>query len=101
MMKVVVVCICHFEATPPTTLRCPRTHLVVHSVHFVDSDDELFDSQQVDHAGVLAGLSLHRTDLLVSLLNGNGVAIVGGDHQHANVGLDGAGNHVLDEIPVA
>ena len=70
------------------------------SVHLVDSDDELLDSQQVDQAGVLAGLALHLSGLVVALLDGGGEVTVGGDHQQAHVGLGGAGNHVLDEIPV-
>jgi hypothetical protein len=35
-------------------------------VHLVDADDQLLDTQQVDQAGVLAGLALDLTGLCVS-----------------------------------
>ena len=70
-------------------------------VHLVDSNDELLDAQQVDQARVLAGLALHLAGLVVALLDGGGEVTVGGHHEQAHVGLGGAGNHVLDEIPVA
>ena len=70
------------------------------AVHLVDADDELLDAEKVDEAGVLAGLALDLTGLVVALLDGGGEVTVGGDHEEGDVSLRGAGDHVLDEIAV-
>jgi hypothetical protein len=68
------------------------------TVHLVDSDKELLDSEQVDEDGVLTGLSLDFTGLRVTLGNGGGKVTIGWDHQKSDIGLGGTGDHVLDEI---
>mmetsp|Transcript_12824 Transcript_12824/g.36793 ORF Transcript_12824/g.36793 Transcript_12824/m.36793 type:complete len:488 (+) Transcript_12824:124-1587(+) len=70
-------------------------------VHLVDTHDELLDSEEVDQTGVLAGLSLDLSGLVVTLLDGGGEVSVGRNHQEAHIGLGGTGNHVLNEIPVS
>jgi len=70
-------------------------------VHLVDTDDELLDTEEVDEAGVLAGLALNFSSLVVTLLDGGGEVTVSGNHEEAHISLGGTGNHVLDEIPVA
>jgi len=64
-------------------------------------DDELLDAEKVDEARVLARLALHLTGLVVALLDGGGEVTVGGDHEQGDIGLRGAGDHVLDEVAVA
>jgi len=49
---------------------------------------------------VLSGLALDFSGLGVALGNGGGEVTVGWDHQQGDVGLGGAGDHVLDEITV-
>mmetsp|Transcript_7898 Transcript_7898/g.21071 ORF Transcript_7898/g.21071 Transcript_7898/m.21071 type:complete len:416 (+) Transcript_7898:1508-2755(+) len=71
------------------------------AVHLVHANDQLLHTQQVDEAGVLAGLALHLAGLVVALLDGGGEVTVGGHHEQAHISLGSAGNHVLDEIPVA
>ena len=63
-------------------------------VHLVDAHDELLDPEGVGEEGVLAGLAV---------LGDAGLELAGagGDDEDAAVGLRGAGDHVLDEIPVA
>ena len=70
------------------------------AIHLVDTDDELLDAEQVEKAGVLAGLALDFTSLVVTLLDGDGEVTIGRDHEEGDIGLRGAGNHVLDEIAV-
>jgi len=91
----------NYKLLPPLPHR--PTHLVACSVtvHLVHTDDQLLHTQQVDQAGVLAGLALHLTGLVVTLLDGGSEVTVGGHHEQAHIGLGSAGNHVLDEIPVA
>jgi hypothetical protein len=63
-------------------------------VHLVAADDHLPDAEGEGEESVLSGLSfLGDTSLELSL--------GGGDHEDGAVGLGGAGNHVLDEVPVA
>jgi len=63
-------------------------------VHLVDTDDELLDSEGVSEESVLTGLSV---------LGNTGFELTstGGDDEHTAIGLGGASDHVLDEIPVA
>merc|ERR1719220_314908 len=63
-------------------------------VHLVDAHDELLDPEGVGEEGELAGLAV---------LGDAGLELTGagGDDEDAAVGLRGAGDHVLDEIPVA
>merc|ERR1719272_867152 len=70
------------------------------NVHLVDTDDQMLHSEQVNQAGVLAGLALDLTELVVTLLDGGGEVTIGGDHEQSDVSLSGAGDHVLDKIPV-
>merc|ERR1711959_849078 len=70
-------------------------------IHLVDTDDELLDTQQVDEASVLAGLALHDTLLVVSLLDSGGEVTIGGHHQDTDISLCCSGNHVLDEVTMA
>jgi len=69
-------------------------------IHLVDSDHDLLDSEELDEAGVLAGLALDLTGLVVTLLDGGGEVTVSWDHEDTDISLGGAGNHVLDEITV-
>jgi len=75
-----------------------ETSLAVRSgrggVHLVDTDDELLDSEGVSEESVLTGLSV---------LGDTGFKLTstGGDDEHTAIGLGGASDHVLDEIPVA
>merc|ERR1719460_2127313 len=71
-------------------------------VHLVDADDDLLDAEQVDEARVLTGLALDLTGGTVAL--GDGLleaTLVGGDHEKSDIGLTGAGDHVLDEVTMA
>mmetsp|Transcript_16114 Transcript_16114/g.34287 ORF Transcript_16114/g.34287 Transcript_16114/m.34287 type:complete len:332 (+) Transcript_16114:985-1980(+) len=70
-------------------------------IHLVDTDDQLLHAEQVNQARVLAGLALHLAGLMVALLDGGSEVTVGGDHEQSDIGLGRAGDHVLDEIPVA
>jgi len=49
---------------------------------------------------VLAGLALDLTGLGVALGDRGGEVTVGRDHEDADVGLRGTGDHVLDEVTV-
>ena len=69
-------------------------------IHLVDSNHDLLDSEELDEAGVLAGLALDLTGLVVTLLDGGGEVTVSRDHEHTDIGLGGTGNHVLDEVTV-
>merc|ERR1711939_907571 len=70
-------------------------------VHLVHADDELLDAKKIDETSVLAGLALHLTGLVVTLLDGNHEVTIGRNHEHADIGLGRTGNHILDEITVA
>jgi len=70
-------------------------------VHLVDTNEELLDTKKVDKTGVLAGLALNVTSLVVTLLDSGGEVTIGGNHKKSNIGLGGTGNHVLDEITMA
>lgn len=68
------------------------------TIHLVDSDEELLDSEQVNEDGMLTGLSLDFTGLRVTLGNGCGEVTIGWHHQKSNIGLGGSSDHVLNEI---
>jgi len=70
-------------------------------IHLVDADNQLLDAQKLEEKGVLAGLSLDDTLLVVTLGNGGDEVTVSGDHNDGNIGLGGTGDHVLDEILVS
>jgi len=70
------------------------------AVHLVNTNEELLDAQKVNEDGVLSGLALDFTSLGVALGDGGGEVTVGWDHQQGNVGLRGAGDHVLDKVTV-
>ena len=72
-----------------------ETGLVIeNSVHLVDSNDHLLNSEGVGEQGVLAGLAL---------LGDGGLELSrgGGDNKHGHVGLGGARDHVLDKVAVS
>jgi len=50
---------------------------------------------------MLASLALDLTGLVVTLLDGGGEVTVGRHHQDSDIGLGGAGNHVLNKVTVA
>lgn len=63
-------------------------------VHFVNSDDEVSDSQSKGQKSVLSGLSFGRN-------SGLELGWSGGDDQNGYIGLRSTGNHVFDEISVS
>ena len=63
--------------------------------HLVDANDELLAAEQVDEQGVLAGLALDLTGLVVALGDGGGEVTVGGDHEKGDIGLGGTGDPVV------
>jgi hypothetical protein len=71
------------------------------AIHLVYTDDELLDTEQVDEDGVLAGLSLNFSGLVVSTSNGGGEVTVSRNHQKGYVCLRGTGQHVLDEVTMS
>mmetsp|Transcript_107546 Transcript_107546/g.269790 ORF Transcript_107546/g.269790 Transcript_107546/m.269790 type:complete len:456 (-) Transcript_107546:255-1622(-) len=71
------------------------------AIHLVHTDADLLDTQQVDESGVLAGLALDLTGLVVALRNGRGEIAISGDHDERNIRLRGPSDHVLDEITMA
>jgi hypothetical protein len=71
------------------------------TVHLVDSDKELFDSEQVDEDGVLTSLSLNFTCLVVSSGEGSGKVTVSRNHQKSNISLGSSGKHVLDKVTMS
>lgn len=71
------------------------------TVHLVDTNDELLDTQQVEEAGMLASLTLHLSGLVVTLGNGGDKVTIGGNHEKSNISLGGTSDHVLDEITMA
>jgi len=71
-------------------------------IHFVDADDELFNTEKVDQAGVLTSLTLNFSGLVIALSDGGLKATnVRRNHEKSNICLGSTGDHVLDEIPVA
>ena len=70
-------------------------------VHLVNSNNELLDSEEVDKTGVLAGLSLNLSSLVVSLLDSSGEVTISWNHEEAHIGLSSSGNHILNEISVS
>jgi len=68
------------------------------AVHLVDTNNELFDTQQVDQTGVLTSLSLDNTLLVVTSGNSGGKVTVRRNHEKSNIGLRSTRNHVLDEV---
>ena len=87
----------HVEIYHLTISPSLKTHLAIRSgrggVHLVDTDDELLNSESVSEESVLAGLSI---------LGDTGFELTstGGDDEHTAIGLGGASDHVLDEIPL-
>ncbi len=69
-------------------------------IHLVDSNDELLDTEKVNQTGVLAGLTLDLSSLVVTLLDGGGEITISGNHEEAHISLSGTGNHILNEISV-
>lgn len=63
------------------------------SVHLVQADNHLLDSQSVRQQCVLAGLTILGDTSLETTRGGV-------DNEHGAVGLRGTGNHVLDEVTV-
>jgi hypothetical protein len=57
------------------------------TVHLVDTNHELLDTEQVDEHRVLAGLALDLSGLGVTLGDGRGEVTVGWDHEKADIGL--------------
>merc|ERR1719191_1133989 len=70
------------------------------AVHLVHADDQLLHTQQVDEAGVLAGLALDLAGLVVAALDRRHEVTVGRHHDDRNVSLSRTGDHVLDEVTV-
>merc|ERR1719240_2088145 len=72
-------------------------HIAVHLVH---TYTDLLHTQQVDQAGMLAGLALDLSGLVVALGDGRGEVTISWHHDQRAVSLRGTGNHVLDEVAV-
>ena len=70
------------------------------AVHLVHTDADLLHAQQVDEPGVLPGLALDFTGLVVPFGDRRGEVAIGRHHDQRHVGLGGTGDHVLDEVPV-
>merc|ERR1711977_709466 len=63
-----------------------------------------FSTKPLGHptlTGVLTGLALHDTLLVVSLLDGSGEVTIGWHHQNTDIGLGCTRNHVLDEVTMS
>lgn len=98
------------ELLLPSTLDKHAAHLVADlnvtlllvsgnvSVHLVDTDNELLDTEQVDEPGVLTSLTLDLSLLAVASGNGGGEVAISRHHEKRNIGLSGSGNHVLDKV---
>jgi len=71
------------------------------AIHLVDANGKLLHTQQIQQTGVLTGLALDLTGLVVTLLDGGNEVAISGNHQQSDIGLGGAGNHVLDKITMA
>mmetsp|Transcript_13404 Transcript_13404/g.26712 ORF Transcript_13404/g.26712 Transcript_13404/m.26712 type:complete len:296 (-) Transcript_13404:137-1024(-) len=79
------------------------TSLLVSSnirVHLVHTNNELLHTEKVDKTGVLAGLSLNLSSLVVSLLDGGGEVTISWNHKKAHISLGSSRNHILNEISV-
>lgn len=63
------------------------------SVHLVQADNHLLDSQSVSQQSVLAGLTVLRDTSLETTRGGV-------DNEHGAVGLRGTGDHILDKVTV-
>jgi len=70
------------------------------AIHLVAAADNLLHAQQINETGVLAGLTLDLTSLMVALGNGCGEITVAWNHNHRDVSLGRTCDHVLDEISV-
>mmetsp|Transcript_33830 Transcript_33830/g.50158 ORF Transcript_33830/g.50158 Transcript_33830/m.50158 type:complete len:462 (-) Transcript_33830:202-1587(-) len=78
------------------------TLVPVAGVHLVDTDNNLFDTKQVQKTSMLTGLSLFNSQLGVGLGNGSfETTLLGRDQQKTNIGRGRSGNHILDVILVA
>jgi len=71
------------------------------TVHLVNSNEELFDSEQVDEDGVLTGLSLDFSGLVVSTSDGSGEVTISRHHEKSDISLRGPSKHVLNEITMS
>merc|ERR1719223_1691503 len=74
----------------------------VAGVHLVDTNDDLFDTEQVKKTGVLTSLSFLNSQLGVSLSNGGFEStLLGRDKKKTNIGGGRSSDHILDVILVA
>lgn len=71
------------------------------TVHLVDTNDELLDTQKIEKAGVLASLALYLSGLVVTLGDGSDEITVGRNHEKSDISLRSTSDHVLDEITMA
>jgi hypothetical protein len=77
------------------------TLVPVASVHLVDSDNDLLNSEKVEKTSVLAGLSFLNSELRVSLGDSSlETSLLSGNKKKTNISGSGSGNHVLDVILV-
>merc|ERR1719189_323358 len=68
-------------------------------VHFVDSNNDLFDSQKMAQSCMLTGLTLDLSLLVVSFSDRClETTFVRGNHQQSDISLSCSRNHVLNEI---
>jgi hypothetical protein len=74
----------------------------VASVHLVDTDHDLLNTEQVKKTGMLTGLSFFNSQLGVSLGDGGFEStLLGGDKKKTDISGGRSGDHVLDVILVA
>merc|ERR550532_2478370 len=71
------------------------------AVHLVHTDADLFHTEQIDQTGVLPGLALDFSSLVVALGNRCSEIPIRWDHDECHVSLRRAGDHVFDEVTVA
>ena len=71
------------------------------TIHLVNTDDQLLDTQKVQQTGVLASLTLDLTGLVVTLSDGSNEVTISWNHEKSDISLRGTRNHVLDEISMA
>ena len=71
------------------------------TVHLVDTNDELLDTEKVDEDSVLTSLTLDLTSLVVALGDGSCEVTISRNHEKSNISLGCTGDHVLDEITMA
>jgi hypothetical protein len=71
------------------------------TIHLVNSNEKLLDTEQVDEDSVLAGLSLNFSGFVVSTGNGSGEVTISRNHQKSYVGLGGSSKHVLNEVTMS